>query len=156
MGYKFKEMGFRVVNLKLTFTLLGLSVPLGIYAGVFKFFDYKLLLYRTIEYVFGTFINGLPEELFFRGFLLSRLEAVLKNSLNALVISAIVFSLTHIPSMVITYNNNILYALFRSFSLFHGLAGLILGYLYLRTRSIVPVMLWHAIDGRLGTMFFWI
>lgn len=40
-------------------------------------------------YLIGLFVNGLPEELFFRGLLLPRLETLLGNTLNALVLSAL-------------------------------------------------------------------
>lgn len=36
-----------------------------------------------------------------------------------------------------------------------GLAEFVLGYLYLRTRSIVPGALWHAADNALGSIFYY-
>lgn len=149
MGYKFRGMGFNRGHWKLTFVLIALSVLLGIYEGLYKKADYKLLI---VVYFIHIFINGLPEELFFRGFLLPRLEAVLNNSLNALVISSILFSAGHIPSRVIQYNSSIWYALLDVFSLEQP-TGLIWGYLYLRTRSIIPGMLWHASFTILGLIF---
>ncbi|ADL07447.1 Abortive infection protein [Thermosediminibacter oceani DSM 16646] len=148
MGYKLREMGFNRGYWKLTFVLMALSVLLGIYEG-FKISDYKLLI---AVYLIHIFINGLPEELFYRGFLLPRLEVILKNSLNALVISSIIFSASHVPSMVIQYNYSLWHALLDVFS-FEQPTGLIWGYLYLRTRSVIPGMLWHASVGILGKIF---
>ncbi|KXG77386.1 hypothetical protein AN618_11140 [Fervidicola ferrireducens] len=145
-------MGFSVRYLRLTFILLGLSVLLGIYGGLYKYFNHKMLLYKMISFVFGTFVNGLPEELFCRGFLLPRLEIILKNSLNALVISDIIFTALHIPSIVIKGNYSLLYVFLNVVSFTHP-TGLIWGYLYLRTRSIIPGMIWHTSVGKLGTIF---
>ncbi|TYP57680.1 CPBP family intramembrane glutamic endopeptidase [Thermosediminibacter litoriperuensis] len=150
MGYKYKEIGFRGGYWELTIVLLGLSLLLGIYEGLYKEIDYKLLVF---SYIIRIFINGLPEELFYRGFLLPRLEVILKNSLNALVISSIIFSAVHVPSWVIKYNHSLWHAFLDIFSFGYQSHSLILGYLYLRTRSVIPGILWHASVGILGKIF---
>jgi uncharacterized protein YcaQ len=51
-----------------------------------------------VLYFVGFFENALPEELFFRRMVLPRLEALVRNSLNVLVISAWMFNLMHLPA----------------------------------------------------------
>jgi membrane protease YdiL (CAAX protease family) len=119
---------------------------------VFGLFSGLLLwapFYQVIAlYLVGIFVNALPEELFFRGLLLPRLEKLAKNPLNALVISAILFNLLHVP-IQIYHGSSALRALLGCFSIGYP-SGLVWGYLYLRTRSIIPGTLWHAANANLG------
>lgn len=89
-------------------------------------------------------INGLPEELFCRGFLLPRLERVLKNPVNALVLTSILFNALHIPKNV-AEGHSLPMALLGCLSAAFP-SGLLWGYLYQRTRSIVPGVLLHTFD----------
>jgi uncharacterized protein len=93
-------------------------------------------------------VNAFPEELFFRGFLLPRLEKVLQNPLNALVLSAFIFNAMHLPIQMMN-GTPLSEALLHIFSIGYP-SGLIWGYLYLRTRSILPGTFWHAANGLLG------
>ena len=105
-----------------------------------------------VLFAIGIFINALPEELFFRGMLLPRLETVLQNPLNALVVSAWLFNAMHIP-IALHNGASLPEAVLGVFSI--GLPiGLIWGYLYLRTRSLMPSVLWHAANDRLGYLLF--
>jgi membrane protease YdiL (CAAX protease family) len=99
-------------------------------------------------YGIGILVNALPEELFFRGLLLPRLERVLGSSLNALVLSALLFNALHVP-IEIANGASLPVALLGVFGIGYP-SGLIWGYLYVRTRSIVPGTLWHAANGNLG------
>jgi membrane protease YdiL (CAAX protease family) len=103
-----------------------------------------------IVYGVGILVNALPEELFFRGFLLSRLEKAFDNSLTALVVSALLFNALHVP-IEISRGTSPWMALPGIVSIGYP-SGLIWGYLYLRTRSILPGTLWHAANGKLGFM----
>jgi len=106
------------------------------------------LFLLTHLYIIGILVNALPEELFFRGMLLPRLEEALGNSLNALVVSALLFNALHVPIEI--YNGaSPLAALLSVFSIGYP-SGLIWGYLYLRTRSILPGIFWHTANGNLG------
>ncbi len=102
-------------------------------------------------WLIGIFINAFPEELFFRGSLLPRLEKLFNNPLNALVVSAILFNALHLP-IEIYHGVPLLKALLGIFSTAYP-TGLIWGYLYLRTRSILPGTLWHASNTHLGFIF---
>jgi membrane protease YdiL (CAAX protease family) len=101
-----------------------------------------------VLYGIGILVNALPEELFFRGLLLPRLERAFGDSLNALVVSALLFNALHVP-IEISRGVSPLMALLGILSIGYP-SGLIWGYVYLRTRSIVPGALWHAANGQLG------
>ena len=77
-----------------------------------------------------------------------QLEQFFVNPGNALVISAMLFNAIHIP-VEIYHGVTPLTALINVFSIGYP-SGLLWGYLYLRTRSILPGMFWHASNGVLG------
>jgi membrane protease YdiL (CAAX protease family) len=148
LGYGLRSMGLDHPNWKLTAVLMGVTAAFGLFTGV--------LLAAPVEqvlglYLIGIFVNALPEELFFRSFLLPRLEEAFANPLNALVVSALVFNLIHVP-IEIYRGASPLMALLSVFSIGYP-TGLIWGYLYQRTRSILPGTLWHAANARLGFLF---
>jgi len=93
----------------------------------------------------------LPEELIFRGYLLPRFEAVLKNKINALIVVSLLFNMLHIPSNL-AQGSDVYKSLLMSFGMFQP-TGLIWGYLYLKTRSIVPGVIWHTSFPILGLIF---
>lgn len=148
LGYGFKKMGFVFTNLPLILILVGTTIIFGL---PLKIFSYKPLYQPIITFFIMLFVNGLPEELIFRGYFLPRLEVVLKNPINALVIVAILFNMLHIPSYLAS-DLNIYQALLKSFSIVYP-SGLIWGYLYLKTRSIVPGAIWHSSNTILGIIF---
>lgn len=145
LGYGPRAMGFVRPHWKLTGILVGLTAVFGLATGYLLRAPIHQIL---ILYFIGFLINALPEELFFRGMLLPRLEKVFSNPLNALVVSALCFNLIHVP--IDLYHGQPLHmALLDVFSTSFP-SGLIWGYLYLRTRSILPGMFWHASFGVLG------
>lgn len=145
LGYQRRGMGLTQPDWKLTTTLVGLTTVFGLLTG----FLTRAPLGQVLGlYLIGIFVNALPEELFFRGFLLPRLEKVLTNRLNALVLSALLFNALHVP-LEIANGAPPLVALLGIFSTAYP-SGLIWGYLYLRTRSILPGVWWHAANGSLG------
>ncbi|TYP57674.1 CAAX prenyl protease-like protein [Thermosediminibacter litoriperuensis] len=158
MGYKYIKMGFRDRYWKLTFVLLGVSFLLNDLAyrihHAIGFFEYEGFVVPFISFIIGLFIS-LPIELFFRGFLLPRLEVLVKNPLNALVISSIIFSVGYIPFWQIQQSYGLLRALLSVFSFGRQPTptGLIWGYLYLRTRSVIPCIMWHAWALTFGRIF---
>lgn len=147
-GYGFRKMGFEFSNLPLIITLLGTTIILGL---PFKILFQQPIHRTIITYFIMMFVNGLPEELIFRGYLLPRLESVLKNPINAMVIVSILFNIMHIPSEL-ARGISIYHALLMSFSIVYP-SGLIWGYLYLKTRSIVPGVIWHTSNTILGIIF---
>lgn len=102
---------------------------------------------------FWLFIEvGLVEEFFFRGFLQSRLSAILKSGIGAILISALIFGLVHAPGMYLreagindglgsnpTLLNSIVYCI-----AIQSIPGLFLGILWERTRNLWLFMGIHA------------
>ncbi len=145
MGSIDASFGLKRPHWRLTGILVGLTALFGLATGVLL----RAPLSEVLGlYIIGIFVNALPEELFFRGLLLPRLEKTLKKPLNALVISALLFSLLHIP--ILLYSGVPLSETLLGMFSIGETTGLIWGYLYLRTRSILPVTLWHAANANLG------
>jgi membrane protease YdiL (CAAX protease family) len=145
LGYRGRDMGFDRPHWKLTALLVCVTAAFGGITGVLTRAPPMQVLGL---YGIGILVNALPEELFFRGLLLPRLERVLSNPLNALVLSALLFNALHVPIEVANGTSRPV-ALLGVFSISYP-SGLIWGYLYLRTRSIIPSTLWHAANGNLG------
>jgi membrane protease YdiL (CAAX protease family) len=73
---------------------------------------------------------------------------VLGNPLDALVVSALLFSALHVP-IELSRGTPLSTALLGIVSIGYP-SGLLWGYLYLRTRSVLPGTLWRAANGSLG------
>jgi membrane protease YdiL (CAAX protease family) len=95
-------------------------------------------------------VNGIPEELAFRGVIFGRLMPWLGRPGNSLAISTMVFGLFHVPSYV-AGGASVWLALAIGF--FGALPGLVLDYLFYRTRSIWPGAIWHTSITGVGLMF---
>lgn len=94
---------------------------------------------------FQSLINGVPEELAYRGVIFSRLMPWLGRPGNSLTVSSILFGLSHVP-MYIEGGNSL--GLSLAIALFGLGEGLVFGYVFYRTRSIWPGAIWHtAITG---------
>ncbi len=145
LGYGRKEMGLTRPHWRLSATLVGSAAVFGLLTGVLTRAPITQVLALT---GIGIFVNALPEELFYRGLLLPRLEKAFSNPLNALVVSALLFNAAHVPAALANGAAPV-NALLDVISIGYP-SGLIWGYLYLRTRSILPGMFWHAANGNLG------
>ena len=151
LGYGATGMGLRLRYPKLILALLGVSILFG---APFRlgFFSGQPVLQVLLLYIIEIFRNGFHEELFFRGFLLPRLEPYL-GGLNAIVVSAWLFQVIHIPSHIVQDGASVPAAILSSFVTAFP-SGLIWGYLYYRTRSVIPGLLWHASFFTLGISLF--
>ena len=78
--------------------------------------------------IYTVFLAPVCEELVFRGLMISSLEGATKKWV-AVIISAVLFSVVHLPSLI---------ALGYTF-----LLGLVLGFVYVRTKSLIPCILLH-------------
>lgn len=147
LGYNLKSMGLKFTNYKLASTLLLIAIIFGLPFGVVT---HQPIFQVLSIFIVHAFVNAIPEELFYRAYLMPRFEAVLSNSLNALVLVTILFSMSHIPSYI-SQGQSVIMAIATSLSISY--TGLIWGYLYLKTRSIVPGIVWHASNTILGIIF---
>jgi membrane protease YdiL (CAAX protease family) len=99
---------------------------------------------------FQSLVNGLPEEFAFRGVIFGRLMPWLGRPGNSLALSTMAWGLYHVPSFVVG-GTPIWLALL--IGLFGALQGLVFAYLFYRTRSIWPGVIWHTSITGLGLMF---
>lgn len=104
---------------------------------------------------------GLCEEYLFRALLQSRLDALLKSPVTAIVISSIIFALCHVPGLYLRgtpetdgYSTNLLQVVAFTIATLSPLS-IALGVLWARTRSLLLVVLVHgAIDALPSTAEF--
>jgi membrane protease YdiL (CAAX protease family) len=136
--------------------LAGIGVALG--AGAVAAGNHPGLLWQSVPLpvvaatiTLQSLVNGIPEELAFRGVIFGRLMPWLGRPGNSLVVSTIVFGLYHVPSLVVGSHVPLWEAV--PITLFGGLSGLVWGYLYYRTRSIWPGAIWHTSVTGIGVMF---
>ncbi len=105
----------------------------------------------TAAIVIQSLINGIPEELAYRGVIFSRLMPWLGRPGNSLAISSMLFGLSHVPSYLAA---GISLGVALAIGLFGLLPGLLFGYVFYRTRSIWPGAIWHtSISG--VALLFW-
>jgi membrane protease YdiL (CAAX protease family) len=105
----------------------------------------------TAAIALQSLINGIPEELAYRGVIFSRLLPWLGRPGNSLAISSMVFGLSHVPSYLAAgYSLGLAVAI----GLFGLLPGLLLGYVFYRTRSIWPGAIWHTSITGVGLLFW--
>ena len=105
----------------------------------------------TAAFAIQALINGIPEELAYRGVIFSRLMPWLGRPGNSLVISSMVFGLFHVPMYLAV---GISLGLALAIALFGLLPGLLLGYVFYRTRSIWPGAIWHTSIATVGLLFW--
>ena len=96
-------------------------------------------------------INGIPEELAYRGVIFSRFMPWLGRPGNSLAISSMVFGLFHVPSYLAAGYS---LGLALGIALFGLLPGLLLGYVFYRTRSIWPGAIWHTSFSGVALLFW--
>ena len=93
---------------------------------------------------------GLNEEFLFRAVLQTRLAAVLKSEVGAVVIGAVLFALAHVPGLYLRgtpdtngYSKDLIQVIAYVIGSLSPLA-LLFGTLWARTRSLLLVVLLHA------------
>jgi len=112
---------------------LGLILP-GLFVGV----DQSLLT----EFVEQVMYIGVAEELFYRGYLMTRL-CEWQGERRGLLLNAVIFGSSHVISLVSQHGFK--YPLSDALNgLQTFIGGLFLGYVYIRSRSIVPGSIFHV------------
>lgn len=111
-----------------------------------------ILVGGAVVYLLLMIEVGLVEEYFFRALLQTRLAAWLKSDISGLFLAAILFGLAHAPGLYLRWEQNaadlfaepsLLFALAYSIAVISA-AGLFMGVVWLRTRSLLVVVLIHA------------
>lgn len=126
-----------------------------------------LLVGGLLVYVALVLEVGLVEEFFFRALLQARFAARFGSEISGLFLAATAFGLAHVPGFYLRWEQNaadlfpepsLLFALAYGIAVI-SIAGLFMGVLWLRTRSLAVVMLVHAAGDWLpnvaGTLETW-
>lgn len=131
-----RDLGFRMP-----------AAPPGLLIGFVALFAYALaaqthgpLEMRLFAGAAALFGAGLPEEFLYRAVIQTRLEAVLKSPVRAIIITSLLFGGVH---LVAHERDGILWQLTNAFGM-KALLGFVFGHLYYRTRSLWPGTLLHA------------
>lgn len=141
---------------------LGVTLVLGVVIGIVQvllsrsgpsvleaFTSGKALYLFPLTFVLLLFLTGFTEEFFFRGFLQSRLEALLRSRWAGLVVAAVLFGLYHVPYAYFNPNWPSAGDWAAAFRMGMGeglVGGLVLGGLFLHTgRNLVMCILLHAL-----------
>ncbi len=113
--------------------------------------DIWLLFLIILISAFFTFVGSLvTEELGFRGYLISRLGRA--GWLKAIVSSSLLFGLWHLPPSLILLGSGPLRSAVYVFNIF--LLGILFGYSYLESRSLLSCSLFHGIWNALEYTLF--
>jgi membrane protease YdiL (CAAX protease family) len=91
---------------------------------------------------------GLPEEIFFRGYLFTNLSIWLGKR-KGLIISSLLFGVGHFTSRVFQHGSMYIFSAF-TIGIQTLLAGLVLGYLFNKTESIFPPAASHILLNLFG------
>lgn len=138
--------GWRAQGIDLNLRAWWIALPalLGVaaYAVYLHYNDLPKLAQNTVEYFFAA---GLPEEFLFRAFLLTRLEAWLRNSAWALFGSSVLFGLTHLPMDYLYFTSRDWRETWITVLTFQMGFGVAFAFAYQRTRNIWPIAIIHAL-----------
>ncbi len=106
-------------------------------------------------FLFYFLIIGFAEELVFRGYLQTRLQGLIKGKWLSIVITGLLFTLTHIPFQMVSRDLGLL-----EFIMTHGGMILItfpihiyLVYIYTRDQNILSVTITHTFINLMGVIF---
>ncbi len=143
-----KEVGIAADSSQLSnYILLGIATPFYVYfialiafsvagASLANITLEEFVVVFTISFILAAFF----EEFSFRGFIQTRLENGL-GTWPGLILASIIFGLAHLPTQIVSSGSA-----FVGFGLTFSqtLGGLMLGYLYKRTRSLIPCVISHG------------
>lgn len=106
--------------------------------GLFVGFDNNTVKYILIA-LFMTIAVGFAEEIYFRGIILRTLEVL--GSKKAIIISALIFGVTHIGNVI--GGADVMQTLIQISYAF--IIGIVFAQLFIITKSLYPVILWHFV-----------
>jgi membrane protease YdiL (CAAX protease family) len=135
-----QRIGFKIDMraTRLSILLLAqLLIPVSLHAFFFQRQSVSKM-YSLLMFLKSMYLPGLAEELYYRGLVLPALRAR-TNDFFAVLLSALIFSAYHVP-LLLALRLQELAAIF--------LLGTCLGFIYIRSQSIVPAVLFHGmVDG---------
>ena len=130
---------------------LALSATVGLQLSALPLFALPAIV--VPYYAIQLLINALPEELAARGLTLQRWLALTRSPGVAITVSTIWFVALHAPFRLLQ-DGNLSLGDALNWLFFGGQpTGVVWGYLFYRTRSLWPGILWHGSYTVLGTLF---
>lgn len=148
LGARWRELGFCKGHRALTMGLLGGATAL--ICAVVALALGKIGLVQVVALFIQSFlIAGLPEELFSRGIILTRF-ARLFNVEWAILISAMIFGLGHFATTLTPQDGVVATVAF--IILHNGFGGLVIGFIFFRTRSLLGPVLMHGFNDAEGPL----
>jgi len=127
---------------------LGLGIPLFAINGRWQLFIEILgldggLYALLIRFLYHMIVISLGEELIYRGYLQTRMKAVVKNSFLSVFIVGVMFGIAHLP--IILLRGGELSSFFMRGLWFYVLFHWILNHLYKRYNSLVAPIILHTL-----------
>ncbi len=102
-------------------------------------------VWAVAAFGFQLFVNGIQEEMFFRRYLLPVVQAFTGRWWVSLLVVSALFDAMHIPLLLYHYHSSAPWWEFLLASVFPlQPTGLLLGWIYLRSRNIWPVIVFHT------------
>lgn len=142
--YRSKQLGISIRFWWLGLILIAIFTCCELAGYTFFFFRFpKINRNFWLDFLFLLITSGFVEEFFSRGLLQPHLEALSRNRLNGVILTAIIFGLWHIPAMIGKFGFKPLLVITSCLGV-PAIGALLVGYLYLKTRSLAPGALLHA------------
>jgi membrane protease YdiL (CAAX protease family) len=137
-----KELGFTSKNVK-TALLSGFTASAGLILLV-PFFGIPpaFLGGEFLVLVFATFLIGLTEEVYFRGYIQGKLKQI-QSKTSAIVSTAILFAFAHVPSYIVSYEG--LFFILITIEAIRSITiiGILFGFLYDTVENLWCVIIAH-------------
>ena len=113
--------------------------------------NFWTLIFIIAISAFFTFIGSLiTEELAFRGYLITRLSKL--GAMKALLLSSFLFGIWHIPPSILLLGSGVIRTAIYAFNIF--LLGILFGYLFLESKSLIPSSIFHGVWNALEYTLF--
>lgn len=132
------EYSFKYVYVILPVAIVGSTLDVILRGG---FHDFRFGLIGNILRVIVAFMIAFYEEFFYRGIVFKSLKRIFKNPMDAIIISGIIFGLTHVS---ILSKEPIIYQIIDR-SCETAVSGMVFAYIYYKTKSLMPGTTYHAI-----------
>ncbi len=155
-GNSFSSMGLSLSNWKQNLKIAGIILACMAIPSVFLVSDTASLILSgkigliqalpafLLYFLHNIARSGLPEEFFYRVFVQTRLSQILRSRLGGILITSLLFGLVHIPNVMQWYPEMTLSEAFCSAFFMQGFMGLIFGFIWDRTRHLIPGVLVHS------------
>jgi membrane protease YdiL (CAAX protease family) len=144
MGARWRELGF-TKGYRTWWTTLILAIPLLIALAILVVMGILASpLLVPLAFVNFLLAAGIPEELFLRGVLMTRLTGLF-GSAWGVVLSSLIFGALHASANIGYFNHTPLPVALALGIIFEGLYGIVLALIFLRTRSLIAAILVHAL-----------